>query len=74
MSSLRFLMVGVLEEEIYMEQPPGFVIAGSESKVCRLKKSIYRLKQAPHTWNPTFHEALTEEGLIKWLYSLLALK
>jgi hypothetical protein len=54
---------GVLEEEIYMEQPPGFITVGSESKVCRLKKSIYGLKQAPRAWNSTFHEALTEQGL-----------
>src|SRR6266403_3702836 len=30
---------GVLDEEIYMEQPPGFITSGGELKVCRLKKS-----------------------------------
>ena len=38
---------GELEEEIYMEQPEGFVVFGKENKVCKLIKSLYRRKQAP---------------------------
>ncbi|KAK4279046.1 hypothetical protein QN277_016809 [Acacia crassicarpa] len=38
---------GELEEEIYLEQPEGFVVSGQERKVCRLIKSLYGLKQAP---------------------------
>src|SRR6266404_1179971 len=57
---------GVLDEEIYMEQPPGFITSGAELKVCQLKKSLYGLKQAPHQWNIAFHTALTELGL-KWM-------
>jgi hypothetical protein len=53
---------GVLDEEIYMEQPQGFIIAGQEDKVCRLKKAIYGLKQASRTWNLQFHGILTELG------------
>ena len=37
---------GVLDEEIYMEQPEGFIAKGEEKKVCRLVQSLYRLKQA----------------------------
>ena len=37
---------GVLEEEIYMEQPEGFIAQGEEDKVCRLVHSLYGLKQA----------------------------
>lgn len=38
---------GSLEEEIYMEQPEGFQVNGKEHMVCRLKRSLYGLKQVP---------------------------
>ena len=38
---------GELDEEIYMQQPDGFVIDGQEGKVCKLLKSSYGLKQTP---------------------------
>ena len=36
---------GVLDAEIYMEQPEGFIAQGEENKVCKLVRSLYRLKQ-----------------------------
>ena len=35
---------GDLEEEIYMDQPEGYVVSGNEKKVCKLVKSLYGLK------------------------------
>jgi transposase InsO family protein len=54
---------GDLNEEIFMEQPEGFVCEGGEQKVCRLKKSIYGLKQASREWNSKFDHFLVQFGL-----------
>ena len=41
---------GDLHEEMYVEEPVGFVIEGSENKVYKLKKALYGLRQAPGAW------------------------
>ena len=45
---------GDLEEEIYMKQPEGFMVKGKKELVCRLKKSLYGLKQSPRMWYQKF--------------------
>ena len=53
---------GELEEEIYMEQPEGFIVPGKEKKVCRLVKSLYGLKQAPKIWHAKFDQIMLANG------------
>eukprot|EP00253_Pinus_taeda_P026196 PITA_26196 len=55
---------GDLHEEIYMEQPIGFIQTDS-SLVCRLKKSLYGLKQAPRAWYAKMDSFLLESGFSK---------
>ena len=59
---------GVLEEEIYVEQPPGYMKAGKESKVLKLKKALYGLKQAPRAWNTRIDTYLKKNGFIQCPY------
>jgi hypothetical protein len=58
---------GVLQEEIYVEQPDGFVIQGEEDKVYLLQKALYRLKQAPRAWYNRINDHLLNLGFVKSL-------
>ena len=55
---------GELDEEIYMEQPVGFVLDGQEDKVCRLLKSVYGLKQSSRQWYLRFHHEVISYGFV----------
>jgi hypothetical protein len=57
-------MNGVIEE-VYIEQPQGFVIYGKESHVCKLKKALYGLKQAPRAWYARIDNYLMSLGFTK---------
>ena len=68
---------GELEEEIYIKQPEGFEVEGKEQLVCKLKKSLYGLKQTPIQWYKKFDSFMIENGFkhtaadpcvyIKWI-------
>ena len=53
---------GSLEETIYMKQPEGFIEKSQEHLVCKLKKSIYGLKQASRSWNIHFDQVVQSYG------------
>ena len=56
---------GELEEEVYMRQPEGFVAEGREHLVCKLRRSIYGLKQSPRCWNFTLDSYLKKIGFLQ---------
>nr|GEW61313.1 hypothetical protein [Tanacetum cinerariifolium] len=51
-----------LDEEVYMEQPEGFVNPKYPNRECKLKRSIYRLKQASRKWNKRFDDEIKKFG------------
>ncbi|KAK3039985.1 hypothetical protein RJ639_027175 [Escallonia herrerae] len=56
---------GFLDEEVYIEQPKGYVVRGHEDKVLKLKKALYGLKQAPRARNSRIDKYFQERGFKK---------
>jgi len=55
---------GVLDEEVYMKQPPGFVDSALPSDLCCLHISLYGLKQAPRAWYTRLNDFLLSIGYL----------
>jgi hypothetical protein len=56
---------GNMQENVYMTQSEGFVVEGKEHMGCKLKKSIYGLKQASRQWYLKFDEVIKKFGFIE---------
>jgi len=56
---------GMVEQEVYIEQPQGFTVHESQSHVCKLKKALYGLKQAPRAWYARIDGFLKSLGFVK---------
>lgn len=56
---------GELSDEIYMEQPEMYIKQGEESKVCKLLKPLYGLKQSGREWYKKFDKFITDSGGIR---------
>ena len=65
MDVITAFLNGDLKEDIYMKQPPGYIKAGKENLVCKLKKSLYGLKQSPRCWNMKFNQHMNVLGFIQ---------
>ncbi|GJS94563.1 zinc finger, CCHC-type containing protein [Tanacetum coccineum] len=55
---------GELDEEVYMNQPQGFIMPINENKVCKLIKPLYGLKQALKKWHQKFDEVFLTHGYL----------
>ncbi|XP_074351878.1 uncharacterized protein LOC141691029 [Apium graveolens] len=58
-------MNGKLYEEVYVNQPEGFVKEGQEEKVYKLFKALYGLRQAPRAWYTQLNKCLEKLGFVK---------
>ena len=56
---------GVIEEEVYIEQPQGFEVEDRHTHVCKLKKALYGLKQALRAWYERAESFLSIIGFTK---------
>ena len=56
---------GVLEEEVYVEQPLRFETRDRDTHVCKLKKPLQSLKHAPRTWYDKIDSFLSSLGFTK---------
>lgn len=59
---------GEINEEVFVDQPPGYEQKGHETKVYRLKKALYGLKQAPRAWYSRIESYFIKEGFNKCPY------
>ena len=57
-------LYGDLDEQVFIEQPPGYVAQGESSEVCLLKKAIFGLKQSPRAWFHKFSQLLFTYGFV----------
>jgi hypothetical protein len=56
---------GIIKEEVYIEQPQGFEVEDRKTHICRLKKALNRLKQAPRAWYGKIDSFLMSLGFTK---------
>ena len=62
---MKVFLNGVVEEEVYVDQPLGFETHDRETHMCKLKKALFDLKQAPRTWYGRIDNFLSSLGFTK---------
>ena len=56
---------GIIEEDIYIDQPKGFIVHGKYSHVCKLRKELYGLEKSPRAWYGRIDKYLVNLGFTK---------
>ena len=52
----------ILDDEVYIEQPEGFIDPSKKDIVCKLQKALHGLKKAPRAWYEKLHNYLIQIG------------
>ncbi|WVZ77074.1 hypothetical protein U9M48_024976 [Paspalum notatum var. saurae] len=68
LEQLNVKTVFLYEEEVYMDQSEGFIIPSKKNFVCKLKKSLYSLKQSSRQWYKKFDSFMIANGFKRSLY------
>ena len=55
---------GELKEDVFVEQPQGYEVAGKKNMVYKLHKTLYGLKQAPKAWFSRIEAYIVNEGFV----------
>ena len=61
----KLFLNGVIEEEVYIEKPQGFEVEDRCTHICKLKKALYGLKEAPWDWYERIDSFLMSMGFTK---------
>jgi hypothetical protein len=64
MDAKRDFLNGVIQEEIYVRQPPGFENSKYPDRIYKFSKALYWLKQAPRAWYARLKTFLLEHGYV----------
>ena len=67
-------LYGELENEIFMKQSEGFEVTSKEGHVCRLKRSLYRLKKLPGQWYKRFDSFMTSHDFVRSMIVVFILR
>ena len=65
MDAKTIFLNGVIEEEVCIQQPQGFEVEDKRTQVCKLKKALYGLKEAPRAWYGRIDSFFTSLGFTK---------
>lgn len=64
--TINAFLRGILQKEVYIGQPLGFVVSQKSTYICKLHKSFYGLKQASRVWNERFTSFLSSLGFLSF--------
>ena len=63
---VKFVFLNKHIEEVYLEQPMGYMAKGRKNQILKLKRAFYGLKQTPRPWNNRIDKYFQDNNFIKY--------